>query len=119
MNKAYNRINWENYPSDSTPLNEDNLNKMDVAINEVDNRVISLDTTKLPVATAYTMVKDVAFDEKTGALEQLYLGGRNGITGSWSEKNSMAISWQNVQKIGQEVIIVDMGHSVRGKGKIF
>ena len=61
----------------------------------------------------------VAFDEKTGALEQLYLGGRNGITGSWSEKNSMAIAWQNVQKIGQEVIIVDMGHCVRGKGKIF
>ena len=61
----------------------------------------------------------VAFDEKTGVLEQLYRGGRNGITGSWSEKNSMAIAWQNVQKIGQEVIIVDMGHSVRGKGKIF
>ena len=61
----------------------------------------------------------VAFNEMTGALEYLYLGGRNGITGNWNEKNSMAISWQNVQKIGQEVIIVDMGHSVRGKGKIF
>ena len=75
MNKAYNRINWENYPSDSTPLNEDNLNKMDVAINEVDNRVISLDTTKLPVATAYTMVKDVAFDEKTGIFTITKLNG--------------------------------------------
>ena len=75
MNKAYNRINWENYPSDSTPLNEDNLNKMDIAINEVDNRVISLDTTKLPVATAYTMVKDVAFDEKTGIFTITKLNG--------------------------------------------
>ena len=27
MNKAYKRINWENYPSDATPLNEANLNK--------------------------------------------------------------------------------------------
>lgn len=75
MNKAYNRINWENYPSDSTPLNEDNLNKMDVAINEIDNRVISLDTTKLPVATAYTMVKDVEFDEKTGVFTITKLNG--------------------------------------------
>lgn len=75
MNKAYNRINWENYPSDSTPLNEDNLNKMDVAIDEVDNRVISLDTTKLPVATAYTMVKDVEFDEKTGVFTITKLNG--------------------------------------------
>lgn len=75
MNKAYNRINWENYPSDSTPLNEDNLNKMDIAINEVDNRVISLETTKLPVATAYTMVKDVEFDEKTGIFTITKLNG--------------------------------------------
>ena len=75
MNKAYNRIKWENYPSDSTPLNENNLNKMDVAINEVDNRVISLDTTKLPVATAYTMVKDVKFDEKTGVFTITKLNG--------------------------------------------
>jgi len=61
----------------------------------------------------------VAFDESTGRLEQLYLGGRNGITGNWSEKNSLMIPWQNVHKIGQEVVIVDMGQSVRTKGKLF
>ena len=61
----------------------------------------------------------VALDEVTGVLEALYLGGRNGITGNWSEKNSLVIPWQNIHKIGQEVVIVDMGHSVRGKGKLF
>ena len=30
MNKAHVPINWENYPSDETPLNERNLNKMDI-----------------------------------------------------------------------------------------
>ena len=60
----------------------------------------------------------VAFDHKTGALMHLYLGGRNGITGNWSEKNSVAIPWEAVQKIGQEVVIVDLGRSVRGKGKL-
>ena len=40
MQKAYSRIDWENYPSEKTPLNEPNLNKMDAAIDELDNRII-------------------------------------------------------------------------------
>lgn len=40
MQKAYNRINWANYPSEETPLNETNLNKMDAALDELDNRII-------------------------------------------------------------------------------
>ena len=75
MNKLYQRINWQNYPSDSTPLNESNLNKMDAAVDGIDDRVVTLDTTKLPVATAYTMVKDVAFDEKTGVFTITKLNG--------------------------------------------
>lgn len=42
MNKAYNRINWGN---DETPINESNLNKMDYAIDEIDNRIVKLDKT--------------------------------------------------------------------------
>lgn len=53
MQKAYNRIDWENYPSGKTPLNETNLNKMDVAIDELDNRIIGLDANmQAPVAEA-------------------------------------------------------------------
>lgn len=29
---AYERVNWENLPSTKTPVNADNLNKMDVGI---------------------------------------------------------------------------------------
>jgi len=43
MQKAYRRIEWENYPSGKTPLNETNMNKMDAAIDELDNRIIELD----------------------------------------------------------------------------
>lgn len=39
MNKAYNRINWENYPSDATPLNDTNLNNLDSATDTIDDRV--------------------------------------------------------------------------------
>lgn len=75
MNKAYSRIRWENLPSIATPLNESNLNRMDVALNEVDDRVISLETTKLPKTTAYTMVKDVSFNESTGVFTITKLNG--------------------------------------------
>ena len=66
MQKTYERINWENYPSDVTPINETNLNKIDYAVNEIDNRVIEFDTTKLDVTEANKLVADVTFDETTG-----------------------------------------------------
>lgn len=68
MQKAYNRINYENYPSEKTPLNETNLNRMDSGLNEVDNRVITLDTTKLDVATANSLVQAVNIDNNTGVI---------------------------------------------------
>lgn len=68
MNKAYNRINWENYPSDATPLNEANLNKLDSATNTIDDRVIALDTTKATKTEVATLVADVTFEESTGII---------------------------------------------------
>lgn len=68
MNKTYGRINWENYPSDETPLNESNLNKIDVATDEIDNRVITLDTTKATKEEVSTLVQDVTFEENTGII---------------------------------------------------
>ena len=41
-NKAYTRIVWQNSPITDTPLNATNLNKMDAALNEIDNRVLLL-----------------------------------------------------------------------------
>ena len=40
--KIYNRVNWENDPSTATPINEDNLNNMDSAIDELDDRIVEL-----------------------------------------------------------------------------
>ena len=68
MNKAHSAINWEDYPSDETPLNERNLNKMDSAIDVIDDRVITLDTTKATKAEVATLVADVTFEESTGII---------------------------------------------------
>lgn len=68
MNKVYARINWENYPSDSTPLNKENLNKMDRAVNELDNRIISQEASKANKAELNNLVKDWIIDETTGII---------------------------------------------------
>lgn len=68
MQKSYTRINWENYPSENTPLNESNLNRMDYALNEVDDRVIALDTDKATVTEISTLIEDVSVDDETGII---------------------------------------------------
>lgn len=68
MNKIYTRINWENYPSEATALNETNLNRMDFALDEVDNRLIEQDTTKLSKTDASNDVVNWTMDEETGVI---------------------------------------------------
>lgn len=43
MQKAYQRINWENTPSTATPLGASNLVPLDSAIDEIDDRVVQHD----------------------------------------------------------------------------
>lgn len=68
MQKSYTRINWQNYPSEETPLNESNLNRMDYALNEIDDRVITLDTEKADSLTVATLVQNVAVNDETGEI---------------------------------------------------
>ena len=75
MVKAHTPINWENEPSYNTPINEANLNKMDSTIGVLDDRIIAQDTSKLDKATAYTMVKDISFNENNGVFTVTRLNG--------------------------------------------
>lgn len=68
MNKVYTRIKWENEPSFNTPINEENLNAMDVAINELDDRVVELDTSKSNESEVLSLISDVSLDESTGTF---------------------------------------------------
>ena len=75
MNKCYYRIVWENYPSGNTPINEQNLNKIDVAADEMDNRIISLDASKLDKSEANLLVKYIEYDESTGIFKITHYNG--------------------------------------------
>ena len=74
--KVYTRINWLNKSESlTTPLGKINLNKMDKAINLIDNEVVSMsakideiDTTKVSADQLNNMVTDVSFNDKNGVI---------------------------------------------------
>jgi hypothetical protein len=68
MNKVYTRINWEDYPSENTDIDEINLNKMDSAIDALDNRIISQDALKVDKSAINGNIADWTMDETTGVI---------------------------------------------------
>lgn len=65
MDDFYNRINWENYPTEDTPLSDVNLNKMDYALKVLSQRTATLDSNKLEIAS---------YPQKQGILYYDYSG---------------------------------------------
>lgn len=68
LNKVYTRINWEDYPSEKTPLSEEELNRMDSAIDALDSRIISQDAVKVDKTTINDKIADWTMDENTGII---------------------------------------------------
>ena len=68
LKKLYGRINWENSPSENTAVNETNLNRMDAALNELDNRVIEQESLKADKASLNNLIADWKLDEETGII---------------------------------------------------
>lgn len=107
MNKTYSRINWENYPSEKTPLNEVYLNRIDYSVNEIDNRVISLDTAKLDKTTANGLVKGVAYNNANGVFTVTYLNGSTAAIDTKMEKLAVNFSYDAADQ--RLVITLDDG----------
>ena len=68
MNKVYTRINWEDYPSENTDIDEINLNKMDSAIDALDNRIILQDALTVDKSAINGNIADWTMDETTGVI---------------------------------------------------
>ena len=91
MNKTYSCINWENYPSGNTPINDENLNKIDRSIDTIDNRVIALDTSKATKEEIAPLISDVQFNESTGTFTITRKNGSLFVIDTKLEK--IAINW--------------------------
>lgn len=107
MNKVYSRIDWENYPSEKTPLNEQNLNKIDVATDEIDNRVIALDTNKFNKTDAEGLFKDVSLNPANGVITFTLVSGATKTIDTLLEK--IAINFDYDAETQQLIITLDDG----------
>ena len=107
LSKLYQRINWKNYPSEDTPLNETNLNRIDAALDEIDNRVISLNSTTLSKVEAYSLIKSVDLDKATGVITITYLSGEQKTIDTLLEK--MAVNFDFDSDSQKLVITLDDG----------
>lgn len=68
VNVYSSRINWENEPSITSPINATNLNKMDYALYEMDDTFATWDTTKANQSDLLLCVKSIDYDTETGVF---------------------------------------------------
>lgn len=72
MESGHIELVWENEPSDRTPINEENLNKMVRSVNTVDENVQKMETTKFDKSEANLLVKSITFNRSNGVFTIRY-----------------------------------------------
>ncbi len=107
MQKAHANINWKNEPSDATPINEQNLNQMDVSIDVIDDRVITLDTTKFDKTDAQGLIKSLTFNRTNGVFTITYFNGATATIDTMLEK--LAVNFDFDETTQQMIITLDDG----------
>ena len=95
QSKVYSRINWVN--EEEPALNETNLNKVDYALDVIDDRVVELDITKAKQSDLNESLKTLTFDQETGVFTFEYWNG------------SQLICDLNVEKIPVSFSLSDEG----------
>ena len=107
MQKIYSRINWENFPSEKTAVNESNLNKTDLAIDNLDDRVVAMDASKVDLTRANELVEEILWDESNGTLTVVKMNGSSAVIDTKLEK--LAVNFTYNPQTQQLVITLDDG----------
>ena len=107
MNKAYTMVNWEDYPSVNTPLASRILNKVDMAVDVIDNRVVEMDANKATKVEVASLVADVSYNEATGIFT---ITKKNGSVLTIDTKlEKLAINFKYDATTQQLIITLDDG----------
>lgn len=105
--KIYSREHWENFPSEKTAINRDRLNNIEGGIDAIDDRVCALDTTKVDLAKANELVKEILWDESNGTLTVVKMNGSKAVIDTKLEK--LAVNFKYDPQTQQLVITLDDG----------
>lgn len=75
MNKAFPNFTWKNSPSVDTPIGQINLNKINTALNTIDDRVILLDSTKADATDVNSCITGIEYNTSTGVFLFTWMDG--------------------------------------------
>ncbi len=107
MNKAFDNFLWEDWPKTDTPLGKRLLNKVNTGLNETDNRIITLNTTKLDKVDAQMLVKSISFNRSNGVFTITYFNNTTATIDTMLEK--IMVNFTYSHETQQLIITLDDG----------
>ena len=66
---------WRNYPNISTPIVQDQLNRMETTMDTIDDRVVTFDTTKADQTDMLQAVRSIGYTASTGTFRVTFFNG--------------------------------------------
>ena len=107
MQKIYSRTYWENFPSEKTAIDAMRLNNMEAGIDNLDDRVVAMDASKVDLVKANELVKEILWDESKGTLTVVKMNGSKAGIDTKLEK--LAVNFKYDPQTQQLVITLDDG----------
>lgn len=105
--KIYSRTYWENFPSEKTSMNEKRLNNAEKGIDDLDDRIVAMDASKVDLAKANELVKEILWDESKGTITVVKMNGSKAVIDTKLEK--LAVNFTYDPQTQQLVITLDDG----------
>nr|DAT87065.1 MAG TPA: hypothetical protein [Caudoviricetes sp.] len=107
MQKIYSRTYWENFPSENTAIDAMRLNNMEAGIDNLDDRVVAMDASKVDLTRANELVKEILWDESNGTLTVVKMNGSKAVIDTKLEK--LAVNFKYDPQKQQLIITLDDG----------
>lgn len=107
MQKIYSRTYWENFPSEKTAIDAMRLNNAEAGIDNLDDRVVAMDASKVDLAKANELVKEILWDESKGTITVVKMNGSKAAIDTKLEK--LAVNFKYNPQTQQLVITLDDG----------
>lgn len=107
MQKIYSRTYWENFPSENTAIDAMRLNNMEAGIDNLDDRVVAMDASKVDLTRANELVKEILWDESNGTLTVVKMNGSKAVIDTKLEK--LAVNFKYNPQTQQLIITLDDG----------
>lgn len=107
MQKIYSRTYWENFPSEKTAIDAMRLNNAEAGIDNLDDRVVAMDASKVDLAKANELVKEILWDESKGTITVVKMNGSKAVIDTKLEK--LAVNFTYNPQTQQLIITLDDG----------